>query len=91
MDISSLQTLDASDSVIAQTSAKWGMGGGAATSIFGTISNDTLLVIIGVVTTILGFAVNFYYQRRRDKRAEALYKLQRELLKAQINGQTDTD
>ena len=49
---------DISDALIANSSVKWGMGGGAATSIFGSLSNNDALVIIGTLTTALGFIVN---------------------------------
>ena len=42
---------DISDALIANSSVKWGMGGGAATSIFGSLSNNDLLVITGILTT----------------------------------------
>ena len=48
--------------------SKWGMGGGVATSIFGWLSSSGGAVLIGVAVTILGFWVNFYFQRRRDLR-----------------------
>lgn len=75
---------DFSDALIAQSSVKWGMGGGAATSIFGTLSNNDVLVIIGIITTGLGFIVNLYYQYKRNKRAEEAHKLQKQLLETQI-------
>ena len=78
---------DASDTIVASSSVKWGMGGGAATSIFGSFSNNDLLVIVGVVTTALGFVVNFYYQYRRNKRAEEEHQLQKELLEKQIQNE----
>lgn len=70
--------------MIANSSVKWGMGGGAATSIFGSLSNNDLLVIIGIVTTALGFLVNLGYQYKRDKRAEEAFELKKKLLETQI-------
>lgn len=75
---------DISDALIANSSVKWGMGGGAATSIFGSLSNNDLLVIIGIVTTALGFLVNLGYQYKRDKRAEEAFELKKKLLETQI-------
>lgn len=75
---------DISDALIANSSVKWGMGGGAATSIFGSLSNNDLLVIIGIVTTALGFLVNLGYQYKRDKRAEKAFELKKKLLETQI-------
>lgn len=75
---------DYSDALVANSSVKWGMGGGAATSIFGTLADNNVLVFVGVVTTALGFMVNLYYQYRRNKRAEEAHKLQLQLIEAQI-------
>lgn len=78
---------DFSDALTASSSVKWGMGGGAATSIFGSLSNNDLLVIIGIVTTGLGFCVNLFYQYKRNKRAEEYYSLQKKLLEEQIKNE----
>ena len=75
---------DISDALIANSSVKWGMGGGAATSIFGSLSNNDALVIIGTLTTALGFIVNLVYQYKRNKRAEEVNQLQKQLLEVQI-------
>lgn len=75
---------DFSDALIANSSVKWGMGGGAATSIFGSLSNNDVLVIVGILTTALGFVVNLVYQYKRNKRAEEVNLLQKELLEMQI-------
>lgn len=80
---------DFSDALTASSSVKWGMGGGAATSIFGSLSNNELLVIIGIATTALGFCVNLYYQYKRNKRAEEYYKLQKQLLEQQIKNEQE--
>lgn len=81
---------DISDALIANSSVKWGMGGGAATSIFGSLSGNDVLVIIGTLTTALGFIVNLIYQYKRNKRAEEVNRLQKQLLEAQIaNEQKD--
>ena len=81
---------DFSDALVAQSSVKWGMGGGAATSIFGSLSNNDLLVIIGIVTTGLGFLVNLFYQYKRNKRAEEAHILQKQLLEAQIKHEQES-
>lgn len=75
---------DISDALIANSSVKWGMGGGAATSIFGSLSNNDLLVITGILTTGLGFLVNLVYQYKRNKRTEEAFALQKKLLETQI-------
>ena len=75
---------DFSDALVANSSVKWGMGGGAATSIVGSLSNNEVLTIIGITTTGLGFLVNLFYQHKRNKRAEEVHQLQKKLLEAQI-------
>lgn len=80
---------DFSDALVANSSVKWGMGGGAATSIFGSLSNNDVLVIIGIITTALGFLVNLFYQYKRNKRAEEVHVLQKKLLEEQIKDEQE--
>lgn len=68
---------DLSDALVAQSSVKWGMGGGAATSLFGSLSSNDLMVVAGLVFTTIGFLVNTYYQYKRNKRAEIAMEEQR--------------
>lgn len=75
------QDIDAS---LANTSVKWGMGGGSLTSIFGYLSSSDLLMIVGVITTALGFMVNLYFQYKRDARAREEHELKKKLLESQI-------
>lgn len=72
------------DATLAAASAKWGMGGGTATSIFGCLSDNEMLVIAGVVTTIFGFILNAYFQYKRDQRATEEHKLRKKVLELQI-------
>jgi predicted PurR-regulated permease PerM len=44
------------------------MGGGALTSVFGYLSSSGTAVFIGIVVTVLGFAFNLYFQRKRYAR-----------------------
>ena len=44
------------------------MGGGALTTVFGYLSSSGTAVFVGVVVTILGFAFNLYFQRKRHAR-----------------------
>lgn len=82
---------DYADAMTAHSSVKWGMGGGAVTSIFGTLSNNDILVIFGIITTGLGFCVNLYYQYKRNKRAEEQHQLQKKLLEAQLKNEQETN
>ena len=72
---------DFSDALVANSSVKWGMGGGAVTSIFGSFSNNDLLVIIGCITTGLGFLVNLFYQYKRIKELKKLMSFKRRYLR----------
>jgi hypothetical protein len=82
--------LDLSDALLANSSVKWGMGGGAATSIIGGLSSNDVLVIIGVITTLLGFCVNLFYQHKRELRAKEHHALQKKLLEMQIEHEKET-
>lgn len=64
---SHINTVDATVSTIA---TRWGMAGGAAGSVYGWLTSNGTAIFIGIVITFLGFVVNFYFQRRRDKREE---------------------
>lgn len=72
------------DASLANASVKWGMGGGSLTSIFGYLSSSDLLMIVGVITTALGFMVNLVFQYRRDVRAKEEHELKKKLLESQI-------
>lgn len=72
------------DATLAAASAKWGMGGGTATSIFGCLSDNEMLVIAGVVTTIFGFVLNAYFQYKRDQRATEEHELRKKVLELQL-------
>ena len=75
---------DLTEITMISTSAKWGMGGGTVTSIFGCLSQNELLVFLGIVTTLGGFAVNLFFQWRRDRRAKEEHELTKQLLETQI-------
>lgn len=81
--------LDLSDALLANSSVKWGMGGGAATSIVGGLSSNDLLVMVGVATTFLGFCVNLFYQHKREVRAKENHALQKKLLEMQIKNEQE--
>lgn len=58
---------------------KWGMGGGTLTTAFGWLASNGAAVFIGIVVTVLGFVVNYVFQRRRDKREAELAEFQRNI------------
>lgn len=76
---------DFSDALTAQSSVKWGMGGGVVTSVLGSFTSNDLLVLTGAAVTGLGFLINLFYQYKRNKRAEEQHKLQKQLIEAQID------
>ena len=55
--------------------SKWSMGGGVLATTFGWLSSSGAAVIIGIGITVLGFWVNFYFQRRRDLRETEQFKM----------------
>lgn len=75
---------DLFDATVASLSTKIGMGGGTATSIFGCLTHSEALVVIGIITTLGGFILNWIFQRRRDKRSKELYDLRKQVLEAQL-------
>ena len=68
------------DATIANFTAKYGMGGGAVTSLIGWLSSSEAVLLIGVIVTILGFLVNLVFQVRRDKRQKDRDDLEKQLL-----------
>lgn len=64
--------------------ASRGMGGGTAATIFGWFMSNEVLAFTGVAITLLGFIINFIFQRRRDKREQAEFQMKVELHKAQL-------
>lgn len=68
--------MDTSTSVEATVSsiASKGMGGGTMTSIYGWVTSNEAMVLIGVVVTILGFVMNCIFQFRRDRREQELHR-----------------
>lgn len=69
-----------SDATIASMTAKWGMGGGTATSIFGWFTANNIAVIIGIIVTLAGFILNALFQYKREKRAKEEHDLRMKLL-----------
>lgn len=44
------------------------MGGGTLTAVIGYLSSSGAAVLIGIIVTVLGFAFNLYFQRKRHHR-----------------------
>lgn len=54
-------------------------GGGFATTAVGWLASSTGIAITGLVLTIIGFAANMFYQRKRDWRDKEATKLRTKL------------
>lgn len=58
----------ATDTVVTSVASKWGMGGGTLAATFGWLTSNGAAVVIGILVTVLGFCINYIFQRRRDRR-----------------------
>lgn len=65
--------------------ASKGMGGGTVASLFGWVTSNNMLTLFGVVTTLLGFVVNFIFKYREDRRRQELHAFNL----AALNGDKD--
>lgn len=59
----------ARDTALASVGSKTTLGG-MVTSIFGWLASSNSAVLIGIIVTVGGFLLNWYYQRRREIREE---------------------
>ena len=50
--------------------------------LIGTVTLEAVAVVVGIVTAIGTFAVNWYYKRKHDKREQARLKLEQARLEA---------
>lgn len=62
------------DTSVASLAAK-ASGGGTATSIFGWITSNEMMALLGVVIAFLGFSVNVFFKIREDRRQQELHRL----------------
>lgn len=79
----SLKDLVENSDTVTSIATRWGMGGGTATSIFGWLTSNGAAVLIGILVTIAGFILNYWFQRRRDKREYEHIQFQQELALAE--------
>lgn len=68
------------ESVGANISNKWGMGGGLMTVLYGWMTDAGTAVFVGIVITLAGFVMSYYFQRKRQNRERAEAELRKELL-----------
>lgn len=48
--------------------------GGLFTSVYGWLTHTGSAIFIGILITILGFVVNYYFQKKRSKREHMLWE-----------------
>lgn len=65
---STVQQGQAVEAAAVSIATKVGMGGGSAASTVGWLASNNTVVVVGLFVTIVGFLINLYFQRRRDKR-----------------------
>lgn len=63
--------------------------GGAATSVLGWLLSSEFTVVVGLLVAIGGFAVNWYYKAKANKRAEVLFKARMARIQAGLKSDTD--
>ena len=71
------------DATVASLATKWGMVGGAVTSAFGMLTSNGSVALIGIVLAILGFIINYTFQKRRECRELEEAELRRVLALAE--------
>lgn len=79
--------INAAEAAVTSVATKWGMGGGTLAAVYGWVTHTGSAVFIGIVVTILGFAINWVYQQKRTKRerweAEERLKQNKEMIEFQ--------
>lgn len=79
---------EAAELVVASAASK-STYAGAASVVLGWIASNEAAILIGMFVGVAGFAVNWYYKAKADRRAESLHKARIDLI---ARGQrTDTD
>ena len=71
------------DATVASLATKWGMVGGAVTSAFGMLTRHGSVALIGIGLAILGFVINYTFQKRRECRELEEAELRRVLALAE--------
>lgn len=71
------------EATVSSVATKVGMPGGVLYTVYGWLSSSAGAIVIGVLVTVLGFVVNFIYQKKRDAREDKEKELSRQLLLAE--------
>lgn len=61
-------------------SNRWGMGGGFLTLMYGWLTDASTAIFVGVLVTIVGFIMSFFFQRRKHNREKLESELRKKLL-----------
>lgn len=56
------------------------MAGGTVTTFYGWITSSAAAILIGILVTIGGFIINYYFQRKRHEKEMEFNQLRTELL-----------
>ena len=75
---SKVQRMD--ESIGASLSNRWGMGGGFMTLLYGWMTDAGTAIFVGVVVTIAGFVMSYYFQRKKQNRERDEASLRERLL-----------
>ncbi len=86
MNLFSSQTIDATLASVGHRSAQAGGG----TTIASWLLSSEFGVLVGIVIGISGLLIQWYYNRRRDKREEAEHKLKMVLRKDSLDHHGDS-
>lgn len=73
--------LQMNDQVWTSISNRFGLGGGFFTVLYGWVTNAETAILIGVIATIGGFIMSFYFQRRKNSRERNEYALREQVIK----------
>ncbi len=68
-----MDTTTSVEATISSVASK-GMSGGTVTSVYGWITSNEAMALIGVIVAVLGFIVNCIFQFRRDMREQELHR-----------------
>lgn len=68
------------DAVVSDVATKWGMGGGTVATFYGWITSSAAAILIGILVTVGGFIVNYYFQRNRHQKEMEFNELRTQLL-----------
>lgn len=75
------KVLRMNDNIGTTLSNRYGLGGGFFTVLYGWLANAETAILIGVIVTVGGFMMSFYFQRRRHIRERNEHFLRLEVIR----------